>query len=328
MNATPLLEVRELAVRFGSVRAVDGVSFDLARGPFGLGLVGESGSGKTTIARAVVRLVDADQGTVHFDGTDVLELAGAALRRYRQAAQIVFQDPDGTLDPRMRIGSALAEAVTAHRRLPREAVVERVDRLLDEVGLDNQHRRRFPHQLSGGQRQRVAIARALAVEPRLLILDEPTSALDVTVQARMLKLIAGLREMHALAYLLISHNLAVVEQLCEETLVLYLGRIVEAGPTDTLLSRPGHPYTQALRAAVPDLEAKLPVRDAGTADAPASVEDWASACAYHPRCPMAIARCRIETPQVRKVEGRRVACHRAEDALAIGYQPLHAASGK
>jgi peptide/nickel transport system ATP-binding protein len=228
----------------------------------------------------------------------------------------------------MRIGSALAEAVTAHRRLPREAVVERVDRLLDEVGLDNQHRRRFPHQLSGGQRQRVAIARALAVEPRLLILDEPTSALDVTVQARMLKLIAGLREMHALAYLLISHNLAVVEQLCEETLVLYLGRIVEAGPTDTLLSRPGHPYTQALRAAVPDLEAKLPVRDAGTADAPASVEDWASACAYHPRCPMAIARCRIETPQLRKVEGRRVACHRAEDALAIGYQPLHAASGK
>jgi len=324
----PLLEVRDLAVRFANVRAVDGVSFNVTRGPFGLGLVGESGSGKTTIARAVVRLVDADRGVVRFDGDNVLELGGMALRRYRQAAQIVFQDPDGTLDPRMRIGPALAEAVTAHRKLPRAAVSKRVDSLLSEVGLDSQHRRRFPHQLSGGQRQRVAIARALAVEPRLLVLDEPTSALDVTVQARMLSLIARLRHEHALAYLLISHNLAVVEQLCEETMVLHLGRVVEAGPTGLLLSRPAHPYTQALRAAVPGLEGKVQVRDRASAESPASVGDWTGACAYSARCPLAIERCRIETPLLREVERRRVACHRAEDALAIGYQPLRAASGE
>ncbi len=314
MTDAPLLSVRNLSVRYDGFRAVDDVSFDVAPGPFGLGLVGESGSGKTTIARAVVRLVGAELGEISFEGSDVLQLSGRALRRYRQAAQIVFQDPDGTLDPRMRIGPALAEAVNAHRKRPRDAVARRVESLLHEVGLESRHRPRFPHQLSGGQRQRVAIARALAVEPRLLVLDEPTSALDVTVQARVLELIGRLRREHSLAYLLISHNLAVIEQLCEETAVLYRGKLVEVGPTARLLSRPAHPYTQALRAAVPELEARPRTRRAdATADHDA--DDAVTACPYAPRCPLALERCRVEPPPLREVDGRRVACHRAGEAL-------------
>jgi len=320
-----LLEVRDLVVSFDGVRAVEGVSFEIAPGPFGLGLVGESGSGKTTIARAVVRLLEADRGEIRFLGADVRRLRRAALRRYRQSVQIVFQDPDGTLDPRMRIGAALAEAVTAHRKLPRAVVNERVDRLLHEVGLEERYRRRFPHQLSGGQRQRVAIARALAVEPRLLVLDEPTSALDVTVQAKVLELIAQLRDQHALAYLLISHNLAVIEQLCEETVVLYRGRVLEVGPTEQLLNRPAHPYTQALRAAVPDLEPR--VRASAAAAAALPVRHETARCPYYTRCPLAVERCRDEQPLLRDVAGRSVACHRAEDALAFAGHPLHLASG-
>jgi oligopeptide/dipeptide ABC transporter ATP-binding protein len=314
VNGEPLLAVEDLRVSFGEVRAVDEVSFEVAPGPFGLGLVGESGSGKTSIARAVVRLIDADGGRIRFEGADVLALRGRALRRFRQAAQIVFQDTDGTLDPRMHVGPALAEAVTAHRKLDRPRVSERIDALLDEVGLETGHRRRFPHQLSGGQRQRVAIARALAVEPRLLVLDEPTSALDVTVQARVLDLIARLRDEHALAYLLISHNLAVVERLCELTVVLYRGKVVEAGPTEVLLSRPAHPYTQALRAAVPELEN---VRRAPRSRAVTTARaDESAACPYYGRCPLAVELCRDDPPLLREVERRRVACHRAEDALA------------
>ncbi|HZT54245.1 MAG TPA: ABC transporter ATP-binding protein [Gaiellaceae bacterium] len=326
MSDEPLLEVCDLVVSFDGLRAVDGVSFQIAPGPFGLGLVGESGSGKSTIARAVVRLLEADRGEIRFLGADVRRLRRAALRRYRQSAQIVFQDPDGTLDPRMRIGAALAEAVTAHRKLPRAAVSERVDRLLHEVGLDQRYRRRFPHQLSGGQRQRVAIARALAVEPRLLVLDEPTSALDVTVQAKVLELIAQLRSQHALAYLLISHNLAVVEQLCEGTVVLYRGKVMEAGPTEQLLNQPAHPYTQALRAAVPDLEPRPP-RTVGAAVVATSAAQGTARCPYYARCPLAVERCRDEEPPLRDVAGRSVACHRAEDALALADHPLHLASG-
>jgi peptide/nickel transport system ATP-binding protein len=313
---TALLEVRDLEVRFGPVRAVDGVSFDVPAGPFGLGLVGESGSGKTTIARAVLRLLPLTGGRVLLDGADVHVLDRAATRRYRRAVQIVFQDPDGSLDPRMRVGSALAEVLAAHRVVAREQRRPRVDRLLTEVGLLPEHARRFPHQLSGGQRQRVAIARALAVEPRLLVLDEPTSALDVTVQARILELIAALREERALAYLLISHNLAVVEQLCERVAVLYLGRIVELGPTGEVLARPAHPYTQALRAAVPvlDLASRRPrVIARGTPPNPA---DPPPGCPFHPRCPLAVEHCRNVLPELREVRpGHWAACHRAEDVL-------------
>jgi oligopeptide/dipeptide ABC transporter ATP-binding protein len=308
-------------VSFGPVRAVDGVSFGVPRAPFGLGLVGESGSGKTTIGRAVLRLVPVEAGSIRLEGRDVMGLRGSALQGFRRAVQIVFQDPTTTLDPRMRIGTAIAEALRAHDVVPRSRVSERVGELLEEVDLPREFASRYPHQLSGGQRQRVAIARALSVEPRLLVLDEPTSALDVTVQARVLSLIHRLRTERHLAYLLISHNLAVVEQLCEETAVLYLGTIVERAPTERLLARPAHPYTVALRSAVPavDLAARrtrlvLPGNVPDPADPP-------TGCRFHPRCPVAIERCRIEVPPLRHIGGaagdaHEVACHRAEEVVA------------
>ncbi|MFN2627977.1 MAG: oligopeptide/dipeptide ABC transporter ATP-binding protein [Gaiellaceae bacterium] len=312
-----MLEVRDLEVRFGPVRAVAGVSFELPEGPFGLGLVGESGSGKTTIGRAVLRLVPLAAGSVLLDGHDVARLPRRRLRGYRRAAQIVFQDPDGTLDPRMRVGSAIGEVLTTHRIVERRLVRRRVEQLLEEVGLEPGHAGRFPHEFSGGQRQRIAIARALAVEPRLLVLDEPTSALDVTVQARILRLIARLRDERRLAYLLISHNLAVVEQLCERVAVLYLGRIVELGATHELLRRPAHPYTQALRTAVPELDLGAATARIVVPGIPADPVHPPPGCSFHPRCPLAVAVCRVEQPPLRTlVPGHAVACHRAEDALA------------
>jgi len=309
-----LLDVRDLRVSFGPVRAVDGVSLAISRGPFGIALVGESGSGKTTVGRAILRLVPASAGTIAFDGQDVLGLRGPRLRAYRRAAQIVFQDADNSLDPRMRVGAAITEALRAHGTVDRAGAAARVAGLLRDVGLDPEHAGRLPHQLSGGQRQRVAIARALAVEPRMLVLDEPTSALDVTVQARVLELIARLRDEHSLAYLLISHNLAVVEQLCEQVAVLYLGQVVEQGEAARVLARPVHPYTRALRAAVPDLSEALPRPETRRADPPDPAKP-PSGCRFHPRCPIAVDRCRTERPQLREVGGRLTACHRAEVSL-------------
>jgi oligopeptide/dipeptide ABC transporter ATP-binding protein len=312
----PLLEVRDLVVEFGPVRAVDGASFQLPAGPFGLGLVGESGSGKTTIARALLRLLRPVSGTIRLDGRDVAGSDGRAVREYRREVQIVFQDPTTSLDPRAKIGSTIAEPLRAHGIVPRAKVGERIGELLTEVGLEPEMAGRYPHQLSGGQRQRVAIARALSVEPRVLVLDEPTSALDVTVQARILELIARLRRERGLAYVLISHNLAVVEQLCEDTAVLYLGRIVEHGPTEEILARPAHPYTLALRSAVPEID--LAARRSRIV-LPGGVPDPANpppGCPFHPRCPYAVERCRTEVPELRAVDGRTVACHRSEEILA------------
>jgi peptide/nickel transport system ATP-binding protein len=317
---TPLLDVEDLVVEFGPVRAVDGVSFRLPAGPYGLALVGESGSGKTTIARALLRLVSVASGAIRLDGDEVSG-SSRALRAYRRDVQIVFQDPTTSLDPRAKIGSTIAEPLRAHGIVPRSEVDDRIASLLAEVGLDPEMAGRYPHQLSGGQRQRVAIARALSVEPRVLVLDEPTSALDVTVQARILELIAELRRERGLAYVLISHNLAVVEQLCEETAVLYLGRIVEHGPTQQILARPAHPYTLALRSAVPEID--LAARRSRIV-LPGAVPDPADpppGCPFHPRCPYAIDRCRTEVPELRAIDGRTVACHRAEEILAGEAQP-------
>jgi len=312
-----LLEIAGLEVRFGPVRAVDGVSLDVAPGPFGLGLVGESGSGKTTIGRAVLRLVPAAAGQIRFDGADVAELRGRELRDYRRAVQIVFQDPDNTLDPRMRVGPAIAEALAAHGIVPRREAGERVRDLLAEVGLDPDFASRYPHQLSGGQRQRVAIARALSVQPRLLVLDEPTSALDVRAQARILELIGRLRGERSLAYLLITHNLAVVSELCEQIAVLYLGRVAESGPTAELLAAPAHPYTRALRSAVPEIAASARSVRIVLHGEPPDATNPPSGCVFHPRCPLAIERCVVEAPSLRAIApGRLVACHRAEEVLA------------
>ena len=319
---TALLEVEDLVVDFGPVRAVDGVSFRLPAGPYGLALVGESGSGKTTIARALMRLVSATSGAIRLDGSEVAG-SSRALRAYRRDVQIVFQDPTTSLDPRARIGSTIAEPLRAHGIVPRAHVDDRIASLLTEVDLDPEMARRYPHQLSGGQRQRVAIARALSVEPRVLVLDEPTSALDVTVQARILELIAKLRRERGLAYVLISHNLAVVEQLCEETSVLYLGRIVEHGPTEEILAKPAHPYTLALRSAVPEIDLAARRSRIVLPDTVADPANPPPGCPFHPRCPYAINRCRTEVPELRVVDaGRVVACHRAEEILGGAIQEM------
>jgi oligopeptide/dipeptide ABC transporter ATP-binding protein len=217
----------------------------------------------------------------------------------------------------MRVGAAITEALRAHAVVDRGGSHGRVIELLASVGLQPEHAGRLPHQLSGGQRQRVAIARALAVEPRLLVLDEPTSALDVTVQAQVLELIARLREKRSLAYLLISHNLAVIERLCEQIAVLYLGQVVEQGDARRVLARPVHPYTQALRAAVPELSEELPRPETRRADPPDPAAP-PPGCRFHPRCPLVIDRCREERPVLRPVGGRLTACHRAEVSLADG----------
>jgi oligopeptide/dipeptide ABC transporter ATP-binding protein len=312
-----MLDVRDLVVRFGPVRAVDGVSLAIPAGPFGLALVGESGSGKTTIGRAVLRLVPAVGGQVRFEGADVTRLRGRALKAYRRAAQIVFQDPDSSLDPRLRVGASIGEVLATHSIVPRAQAGERIAGLLGEAGLDPALATRYPHQLSGGQRQRVAIARALSVEPRLLVLDEPTSALDVRTQARILDLVAKLRAERRLSYLLITHNFAVVSALCEQTAVLYLGKVVESGPTADLLGAPAHPYTQALRSAVPEISANRRRQRIVLPGDPPDASDPPPGCVFHPRCPLAIARCRTEAPALTAIRpGRLAACHRAEDVLA------------
>jgi len=333
-----LLDVRDLRVSFGPVRAVDGVSLAISRGPFGIALVGESGSGKTTVGRAILRLVPASGGTIAFDGQDVLGLRGPRLRAYRRAVQIVFQDADNSLDPRMRIGTTLREVLIAHGLAGRGAlgglagrgalggratarVAAQVAALLSEAALDPALASRYPHQLSGGQRQRVAIARALAVSPRLLILDEPTSALDVTAQARILALVRRLRDERQLAYLLITHNLAIIPGLCEQMVVLYLGRVAESGPTGELLARPAHPYTLALRSAVPEVDAAARrSRIILTGDTP-QAGSTPPGCPFHPRCPLAIDVCRTTVPPLQAVApGRQAACHRAGEVLS-GLRP-------
>ena len=309
-----MLRVEHLSVAFGGVTVVDDVSLEVPAGPHGVGLVGESGSGKTTIARAILRLTPASSGDIRLDDVDVAAADRRTLARLRRRLQVVLQDPDGTLDPRQRVGSALAEVLTTHRVVDAATLDERVSELLGEVGLDPEVVRRLPHQLSGGQRQRVAIARALALEPEVVILDEPTSALDVSVQAQVLALIESLRERRRLSYLLISHNLAIVERLCEDVVVLYLGRVVEQGPTREVLARPLHPYTAALRSAVPDIVPRPEGTRIALSGTPASSAHLPSGCAFHPRCPAATDLCARERPMLREVEaGRWVACHRAEE---------------
>jgi peptide/nickel transport system ATP-binding protein len=316
-RVAPLLDVSGLSVRFGPVRAVDAVSLQVPPGPFGLGLVGESGSGKTTIGRAVLRLAPIAGGQVQFEGASVAALRGRALKDFRRAAQIVFQDPDHSLDPRMRVGASVTEAPVTHAMITRRQAGPLAGDLLAEVGLDRGSAARYPHQLSGGQRQRAAIARALSVQPRLLVLDEPTSALDVRAQAQILALIHRLRASRQLSYLLITHNLAIVSDLCEQTMVLYLGRVAESGPTGELLRAPAHPYTMALRSAVPEIHPGARSRRIVLPGEPPDATRPPPGCSFHPRCPLAIARCRTEIPALRMVRpGRQAACHRADEVLA------------
>ncbi len=319
-----LLKVGDLKVHFPvkpgmfrrahqHVRAVDGVSFEVAPGET-VGLVGESGCGKTTLARATIRLLKPTSGRVEFDGVDITTLGDRALRPMRRRFQMVFQDPYGSLNPRMTVESILGEAIDIHRLAPNAAVRrDRIAALLTDVGLDADHARRYPHEFSGGQRQRIGIARALAVEPRLLVCDEPVSALDVSVQAQIVNLLQDLQDRHGLAYLFVAHDLAVVRHISRRILVMYLGRVVESGEAACVCGDPKHPYTQALISAVPVVDpASKRVRIVLGGDVPSPINP-PSGCPFHPRCPVAEARCRQEVPALREVaSGRSVACHAVE----------------
>jgi oligopeptide transport system ATP-binding protein len=324
VSPPPLVTVEGLAKRFAidgggraALHAVTAVSFTVVRGET-LALVGESGSGKTTVARCLVRLVRPDAGTIRFDGTDLTALRGRALRTFRRRMQIVFQDPYGSLNPRMTVGDAVAEPLVIHGIATGRGVDQRVIDLFREVGLDPSYRSRFPHQLSGGQRQRVGIARALAPGPEFLVLDEPVSALDVSVQAQVLVLLRELQQRRGLTYLFIAHDLAVVRQMASRVAVMYLGRIVEEARADLLFAAPHHPYTASLLSAVPVPDPIAPRRRIALSGEPPSPVHLPAGCPLHPRCPHPAkdARCRTELPALRVLEGdRRVACHHAEHAM-------------
>ncbi|HLM39679.1 MAG TPA: ATP-binding cassette domain-containing protein, partial [Microvirga sp.] len=256
-----LLSVRNLTKHFpgrgGPVKAVDGVSFDVKRGTI-VGLVGESGSGKTTVGRCILRLIEPSAGEVIFDHVDLRLLSNREMRRYRRRLQIVFQDPYSSLNPRLRVEDIIGEAIDTHGLARGANRQKRIAELLGRVGLDPEQARRFPHEFSGGQRQRIGIARALAVEPDFIVADEPVSALDVSVQAQVLNLLQDLQQSFGLTMLFIAHDLSVVEYLCDEVVVMYLGRVMERGPSSSVYAMPRHPYTQALLSAspVPDPNAR------------------------------------------------------------------------
>ena len=318
----PLLEVQELVKRYEprgilrkrrAVHALNGVSFSLDRGET-LGVVGESGSGKSTLGRVVLRLAPANGGSVRYEGQEVLTLRGPELRALRRRMQMVFQDPYSSLNPRMRVGSAVGEGLEIHRLLPTREIAGRVRALFEEVGLDAAFLDRFPHELSGGQRQRVGIARALAVDPGFLVCDEPVSALDVSVQAQILNLLRQLQRTRGLSFLFIAHDLAVVRQLSHRIAVMYFGRIVELGTADAVVGDPRHPYTQALLSAAPRPEPGTRRTRIVLAGEPPRPTEPPPGCPFYSRCfhAMKNERCVAELPPLRKVTESLAACHYAE----------------
>jgi len=323
MNSSPngnLLEVRGLQKHFpirrgvfsrvsGWLRAVDGVDLTIREGET-LGLVGESGSGKTTTGRCILRLIEPTAGSVRFQGVDLLSLSSSGMRKMRRELQVIFQDPYGSLNPRMKVGSIVGEPLAIHRIARGSEREERVAELLRRVGLDPSMMRRYPHEFSGGQRQRIGIARALALKPKLIICDEPVSALDVSIQAQVVNLLMDLQEEFSLTYLFIAHDLSIVEHISDRVAVMYLGKIVEMADAETLYREPKHPYTQALLSAipVPDPEARARrILLKGDLPSPASPPPG---CSFHTRCPVAIDICsRVEPPLLAVGGGHLASCH-------------------
>lgn len=317
-----LLEVRHLKKYFpikagvlnrtvGHVKAVDDISLTIRPGET-FGLVGESGSGKSTVGKTIVRLTEKTEGEVRFKGKDLYHLPSEELRKLRPELQLIFQDPYSSLNPRVRIGDAIGEALLDHGLVPKEEIRERVQEVLASCGLSAYHIDRLPHEFSGGQRQRIGIARALALNPDLIIADEPVSALDVSIQAQIINLFRNLQETRNLSYLFISHDLSVVEHLSNRIGVMYLGSMMETGTRDELFLTPLHPYTKALLSAVPVPIPKLKrERIVLRGDIP-NPANPPSGCKFHTRCPLAVERCRLEVPEFRHMGGEHyVACHLA-----------------
>jgi oligopeptide/dipeptide ABC transporter ATP-binding protein len=292
----------------GLVRAVDGVSFTIEAGTT-FGLVGESGCGKTTTSKLILGLERPTAGAIRFQGENVLALDRAALARYRRSIQAVFQDPYASLDPRMRVGTIVAEPLVINERLDRSARRRRVLELLDLVSLPARAAELFPHEFSGGQRQRVAIARALALSPRLVVLDEPVSALDVSIRAQILNLLGDLQERLGVSYLFIAHDLAAVAHMSHTIAVMYLGQIVESGPAEAIALAPQHPYTQALFAAALPIDLDGPRPEVAVAGEVPSPLRPPAGCRFHPRCPHVMPVCSTDPPALRPHANRSVACH-------------------
>ena len=316
-----ILEVKHLKVYFPVkhglfsrerefVKAVDDVSFSIAPGET-LGLVGESGCGKSTLGRAIMRLVEPTAGDVFLDGEDITRMNGSALRSRRRKFQMIFQDPFGSLNPRMTVEQIVGEALDIHQLTDSPAARQkRISELLRDVGLDPVYAQRYPHEFSGGQRQRIGIARALAVEPELIICDEPVSALDVSVQAQIINLLRDLQQQRGIAYLFVAHDLAVVEHISHRVMVMYLGKIVETAEAKTIIRDPQHPYTQALISAIPevDYDSKRQ-RIVLPGDVPSPIHP-PSGCPFHPRCPIAEEKCKTEVPVFRDTgKNHFAACH-------------------
>lgn len=325
MMSEPVLSVGGLAktfvIRRGylnpvtlAVRAVDGLSFDIARGE-AFGLVGESGCGKTTVGRCVLRLIEPDAGSLRFCGDEISDAPASRMKHLRQRMQIVFQDPYASLNPRRTVGKALMEPLLVHGKCARAEARDRVFRVLDEVGMPADSFYRFPHEFSGGQRQRIAVARALVLEPELIVADEPVSALDVSIQAQILMMLKRLKRDRGLSFLFISHDLGVVRHFCQRIAVMYLGRIVETGPIPAIFDEPLHPYTQALKAASPIPDPAKPVTFAKLTGEVPSAANPPVGCHFHPRCPHAMDTCRAQAPSLINMGGgRKVACHLFETA--------------
>lgn len=319
-GGTEVLRVEGIAKHFGATRAVDGVTFGLREGET-LGLVGESGSGKTTTARLVLRLLEPTSGRVIVLDRDVTQYSRRQMRSVRRSLQVVFQDPHKSLNPRMVIRDLVGEPLRIHAKLSRASYRAKVDELLTQVGLSSAYGARYAHELSGGQRQRAGIARALALEPRILILDEPVSALDVSIRAQVINLLMDLQEQRKLAYLFISHDLSVVRHIAHRVAVMYLGQIVEIGPTAELFNQPSHPYTRALLSAIPagNPGATSDSRRIVLQGDPPNPADMPRGCRFHPRCFMAAERCSLEEPELlpRTRADQFSACHFAGEASSV-----------